>query len=242
MKPVILITRVVEHAHATQKDVQAWGGDSLIDPLLTIQPIHDDQPISATTGALIITSRNALVGLKTLQNVQELPLFVVGAGTAHHCASAGFNHCCGIAEQSSELPQRIKAALSPRAGGLLHVTSQHAHTEFYDALLDAGYGIEQRFVYSAKAASAFQAETLEALQAGRLWGALFYSARTADIFNNLIAAAGFASCIGDLHALCLSQAVAGTLEQPKWKAVSVAPSPTHASLMDTLRVCLAKGV
>ena len=82
MKPCVLITRAIEHALPTQKDVQASGCDTLIDPLLIIRPISNNQPVSATTGALIITSRNALDGLKTLKNIDELPLFVVGKETA----------------------------------------------------------------------------------------------------------------------------------------------------------------
>ncbi len=240
MKPVILITRAIEHSRQTQTDVQALGADTLLDGLLTIVPIENAEPISATTGALIITSRNALQGLKNLKNIDELPVFVVGKETAALCAAAGFKTIRGIAEQSNELPKLIMAAQSPHAGALLHVTSEHAHTDFYDALLDAGYGIEQRLVYAANAASQFNAATLTALQQGTLWGVLFYSARTAQIFNGLVASAGFESKLGRLNACCLSDAIASTLDKAKWKAVVASKSPTHASLMDTLRDCLAK--
>ncbi len=240
MKQLILITRAIEHALPTQKDVQALGCDTLIDPLLTIHPIPDAQPISATTGALIITSRNALDGLKTIKNIDELPLFVVGKETAALCKTAGFKKIIAIAEQSADLPKLIKASQSPHAGALLHATSQHAHTDFYDALLDAGFGIEQRLVYSAEAATTFSPETLQALQNGKCWGVLFYSARTAEIFNSLITPAGLPHSLGKLHALCLSDAMASTLNKTAWKTVTVAKSPTHASLMDALRDCLAK--
>jgi len=240
MKTTILITRAIEHALPTQKDVQALGCDTLIDALLTIAPITNDEPISATTGALIITSRNALQGLKSLKNIDELPLFVVGKETAALCNTAGFKKIIAVAEQSADLPRLIKLAQSPHAGALLHVTSQHAHTDFYDALLDAGFGIEQRLVYAADAATAFNTETLKALQDGKLWGVMFYSARTAEIFNTLAASTGVAQNLSNLHALCMSNAIAGTLDKNAWKSVVIAQSPTHASLMDTLRVCLAK--
>lgn len=240
MKPTILITRAIEHALPTQKDVEALGCETLIDALLTIRPIVNDQPISATTGALIITSRNALPGLKNLINIVELPLFVVGKETAALCSAQGFKKIIAVAEQSADLPRLIKLAQSPRAGGLLHVTSEHAHTDFYDALLDAGFGIEQRLVYSADAAASFNANTLNALQSDKLWGVLFYSARTAEIFNGLIAAATVEQNLCKLHALCLSDAIAGMLNKAVWKTVTVAKSPTHASLMDSLRDCLAK--
>ena len=238
MKRTILITRAIEHALPTQKDVQALGCETVIDALLTIRALPDDQPISATTGALIITSRNALHGLKNLKNIDELPLFVVGKETASLCAAAGFKKIIAIAEQSADLPRLIKASQSPRSGGLLHLTSEHAHTDFYDALLDAGFGIEQRLVYAADAATAFHPETLAALKNGRLWGVLFYSARTAEIFNGLIAASGLPQNLGKLNALCLSDAIAATLDQAAWKSVIAAKSPTHLSMMNSLQASL----
>ncbi|MBY0428234.1 MAG: uroporphyrinogen-III synthase, partial [Alphaproteobacteria bacterium] len=72
-----------------------------------------------------------------------------------------------------------------------------------------------------------------------LWGVLFYSARTAEIFNTLVAAAGLAHSLKKLYAICLSDAIAATLDKAVWKTVVVAKSPTHTSLMDTLRASLS---
>lgn len=242
MKPNILITRASEHALPTQKDVQALGCDTLIAPMMDIVPVTDVQPISATTAALIITSRNALTGIKTLQNIETFPLFIVGKETAALFKAAGFNKIVATAEQSADLPRLIKASVAPNAGALVHITSEHAHTEFYDPLLDAGFGIDQRIVYSADAAKQFDAATLKALNDNALNGVVFYSARTAEIFNSLITASGQGGALKRLTAFCLSDAVAAALDKASWKSVITAKSPTHQSMMDSLRDCLAKGL
>lgn len=242
MKPTILITRASEHAVPTQKDVQALGCDTLMAPMMDILPITGIQPISATTAALIITSRNALAGIKTLANADTFPMFIVGKETAALFKAAGYTKIAATAEQSADLPRLIKASVAPNAGALVHITSEHAHTEFYDTLLDAGFGIDQRIVYSANAAKQFDAATLKALSDNTLSGVLFYSARTAEIFNSLIAASGHGGFLKRLTAFCLSDAVATALDKPAWKSVIAAKSPTHQSMLDTLRDCLAKGL
>ncbi|NDE91139.1 MAG: uroporphyrinogen-III synthase [Alphaproteobacteria bacterium] len=229
----ILITRANEHAYATQKDVEARGFATLIDPMLDIEQLANPAPISPTIAAFIITSRNALQGFKTIAQ-KNIPLFIVGKETAELFKQAGFANIHGIAEQGSELPALIKTTIP--AGNLLHITSQHAHTDFYDALLDAGYGIEQRLVYIAHAARAFQPETLKALQNKQLTGVLFYSARTAQIFSGLIAQQSLAESLRTITAYCLSDAIADALHKQQWKHVVVAKSPTHVALID----CLAK--
>ncbi len=242
MKPVILITRAIEHAAATQKDVEALGASTLLDPMMDIQPITGVEPISATTSALIITSRNALVGIKALENAETLPMFIVGKETAALFKAAGFKNIAATAEQSADLPRLIKASVQPNAGALLHITSEHAHTEFYEPLLDAGFGIDQRLVYTANAVKQFDAATLNALEQSKLAGVLFYSARTADIFNTLITAAGLQGNTKRLRAFCLSDSIAASLDKTAWKSVFVAKSPTHQAMMDCLRDCLAKGL
>jgi uroporphyrinogen-III synthase len=234
MKPKLLITRAIEHAIPTQRDVAALGYDPLLDPLLTIRAIPSAQAISANTSALIVTSRNALQGMGGLANAQEFPLFVVGKETATLFAAAGYTNIRGVAEQSADLPKLIKASVPAGMGGLLHITSEHAHTEFYDVLLDAGYGVDQRFVYRADAATALQPDTVAALRENTLIGALFYSARTAEIFDTLVTA-DVQPHLLRLNAYCLSDAVAAALEKNSWKAVTIAISPTHLAMMTLLQ-------
>jgi uroporphyrinogen-III synthase len=238
MKPKLLITRAIEHAIPTQRDVAALGYETLLDPLLTIRAISNTQAISANTSALIVTSRNALQGMGGLANapefsLREFPLFVVGKETATLFAAAGYANIRGVAEQSADLPKLIKASVPAGMGGLLHITSQHAHTEFYDALLDAGYGIDQRLVYSADAATALQPDTGAALRENALSGALFYSARTAEIFGTLVTP-DLQPNLLRLNAYCLSDTVAAAFQKTSWKTVAIAKSPNHLAMMELL--------
>lgn len=234
MKPVILITRAAEHAVKTAADVAELGFETLIDPMLAIRQLDNTDAVSATTGAIILTSRNALPYFKKHKVPDEIPFFIVGAETAKLCSDAGTTNIAAIVEQSQDLPKSIMITLKPVSGSLVHITSEDAHTDFYDALLDAGYGVEQKCVYKADAATAFSQETQKALNKKRIASVLFYSARTAGIFEHLAGAAGCLESLKNVDAFCLSAAIAESLKKPYWKAIHVATSPTHKAMMDCL--------
>lgn len=234
MNKTVLITRAADDAQKTAQDLAALGFKTLQDPMLTICGGDVLEVIPPACGAVIITSRNALPYVAEMEKLSNLPAFIVGAETAALSSAAGFKNIMGIAEQSRDLPNMILARIQPVAGSLLHLTSQDAHTEFYDALLDAGYGVEQYFVYKAQAAQALNPETIAAISKGKVDCALFYSARTAGIFEALTAKAGLAESLRGIEAFCLSAAVAGGMQKNMWKGLHCADKPTHQAMMDCL--------
>jgi uroporphyrinogen-III synthase len=126
--------------------------------------------------------------------------------------------------------------IRPQDGSLLHLTSEHAHDAFYEALRDDGYTVMVRHVYHAEEAKKLQDETLGALKKGEIDGVLFYSARTASIFQQLIQRHHVSDALKNVQAVCLSPAVAAACDGALWKAIHAADAPTHEGLMD----CLAK--
>jgi uroporphyrinogen-III synthase len=66
----------------------------------------------------------------------------------------------------------------------------------------------------------------------RIQGVLFYSARTAEIFLELLGTN--THCLNTLHAVCLSTQVAQSLNKSAWRQVHVADQPTHAAMLETL--------
>ena len=117
-----------------------------------------------------------------------------------------------------------------------HLTSEHAHEAFYGPLKKEGYKIIVRHVYNAEESKKLRESTVEALQKGEIAGVLFYSARTATIFQNLCRRRKVAEYLHSVCALGLSPAVAAACDKKLWKSIDAAQVPTHTGLMD----CLAK--
>jgi uroporphyrinogen-III synthase len=234
----ILITRAEDDALETAKDIAALGYATLLDPILRLYPETWQEPEWSDVAALIITSHNALRGFDGHMLPRDKLYFLVGARTARELRARGFIHVTGTVEKSDDLPFPIRMQRTPKDGMLLHLTSEHSHNDFYEPLQREGFRIETRRVYRAEEAKELNAATLTALRDGQVSGALFYSARTLAIFEGLVKRHNASAGLKNIHAVCLSRAVANAGDAALWKSLAVADAPTHASLMD----CLAKTI
>ncbi len=235
---LVFITRALEDARATARKVEARGYQTLIEPLLRIHPLEWVEPGWSGIPAVIITSHNALQGFDGHAVPRDRMFFVVGARTASGLRARGYIHVTGTVEKSEDLPYPLRLQIRPEEGTLLHLTSPHAHDDFYQALRDEGYPIAARHVYRAEESDQISAAAAEMLAEGRVDAALFYSARTVRIFEGLTHRQNAAAGLKKTRALCLSPAVAAACNEKLWKSVEAAHKPTQDSLMD----CLAKAV
>ena len=238
MAPRILITRAEDDALETAQNVQALGYETLIDSILRIYPEDWQEPDWNSVSAIIVTSHNALRGFEGHTVPRDKLFFLVGARTARELRKRGYIHVTATVEKSDDLAYPIRMQCNPADGMLLHLTSEHAHTDFYASLQQEGFRIETRRVYHAEEAKDLGLATLDALKQGSINAALFYSARTLTIFEGLIKRHNVAPMLKNLNAVCLSQAVAAACDKTLWKSVVTADAPTQDRLMD----CLAKAV
>lgn len=238
MPPCILITRAEDDAQDTAQKVQALGYATLIDPILRITPQAWEEPDWKQVAAILVTSHNALRGFAGHAVPRDKFFFPVGARTTCELRAMGYIHATGTVEKSDDLPFPIRMQIKPGQGVLLHLTSHHAHDAFYAVLEKEGYKIDVRHVYHAEESKKLQDGTLAALRQGEVAGALFYSARTVTIFQQLIHHHGAQAGLRRVRALCLSAAVAAACDKNMWKSVEAAEVPTQDRLMD----CLAKSI
>ncbi len=67
---------------------------------------------------------------------------------------------------------------------------------------------------------------------------LFFSARTAATFVQLVKQAKLTSCCEDLIALCLSVQVASAAEALPWQQIAIADTPHEDALVEALQAAL----
>lgn len=236
MKPVIIITRPEADARDAADDIAALGYQTLCQPLMTIGAFAWQPPDWQQISAIIITSGNAVAYLDACDKTK--PVFAVGTRTADKLRAAGFSLIAGAVERSSELPVLITPYVKPEAGILLHLTSHYVRDDFYMTLKAAGYTLDQCFVYKADAVEHFSYETCAALKNSQKKLVLFYSPRSARLFQELMIKHNIIPQPLDIQALCFSAAVADSCGKDVFGRILTASSPTHAAM---LRI-LAEGV
>jgi len=231
----ILIIRPLAEAGETAKKLEQRGHKALIAPVMTITPCPWHPPEWDAVSAVIITSGNAVEALKRgvapAAALWQKPLYVVGERTAMLAKACGFKQLMGVALQSAQLAEMVQEKPPPSGKSIVHLTSPHRHDRFYQPLAAAGYRIEPCVVYHAQAVRHFAPAIDTALAQGQVTAVLFYSARSAMLFQHMMATKPLPPL-----AVCISPPVAAACAAYPWQTITTAATPTEAAMLACLEI------
>jgi uroporphyrinogen-III synthase len=212
------------------------GHEPLIDPALEIAPLPLPPLDAAGVAAIVVTSANAARRLPA--GLLGLPVFAVGRATASAARAAGAGDVRAGGEDGRALEALVDRELPAGAGEVLHLAGEEVRPGIGEALWAAGRRYRCVTAYRAVPSAGLGAAARDALEAGRLGAALFFSPRTAAVWRGHVEAAGLAGRLAGVTAACLSGAVASELRALPWRALRVAAAPDRAALLR----CLEGGV
>ena len=230
----ILITRPAADAAALAERLQALGAETLIEPMLTIKPLAGAALELDGVQAVLVTSANGARALSRATPRRDVPVFAVGEASAECARELGFTTVTAAGGDVEALAREVSAALDPVSGALLHVSGAQQAGDLVATLQSAGFTAQRAVLYEAQAAEALSPRCVTALQEGAIDCALFFSPRSGAIFARLIRQAGLARCSRRIEALCLSPAVARSLDALEWRSVRTAAAPDQEALLALL--------
>lgn len=254
-RPVILVTRPADDAGSLTAALDRLGCDSLLAPMLRIQP-NDAAPFDLGDGAaFLFTSANGVRALArraglagVLPQALALPAYGVGDATAKAARDAGFAEVESAGGDVYALAELAAVRRRPQDGPLLHVAGTDVAGDLAGMLGDRGFCVRRFALYQAVAADQLDPAAYAALANGTAAGVTFFSPRTARSFVSLAVDAAAtnrspALCRNTV-AYCLSEAVAAALRDGGaadaqgdplgWAAVRVASTPDQDSLLALL--------
>ncbi len=219
----LLVTRPEPGASATAARLAAMGYEPVVLPCLSIRATKPRLP--EHPAALVITSGQAIPALPaTLHNI---PAFCVGDATAAKLRQAGFTRVESANGNADDLARLVAARHVPGLH-LLAVGERHGLV-LAKKLREAGIPVLRRKVYAVTPARHLPEDVTAALTAGKIRGALFYSAETARAFARL-----HPPGTAKMTAYALSETVAIALQDLPWAQIRAAVAPTEADLMALL--------
>lgn len=229
----VLITRPEPGAAETAARVAALGLQPVLAPGLVLAPATLVAPQRAQ--AVLLTSRAAARALPDL----GLPILAVGTGTAAEATARGFGPVAAAAGDAAALAGLAAARLDPAAGPLLLAVGAGYGQDLALALRARGFRVLRRIAYRATAPASLPPGALEALGAGQIVAALFFSPRSAECAITLLRQAGLASWAAGITALAISPRVAerarSALAPATWGRIGTAARPEQDLLVDMLR-------
>jgi uroporphyrinogen-III synthase len=237
----VLVTRPHSEAQSLAAALASRGVDPIVAPLIEIHYRDGAALDLADVQAVLCTSANGVRALARASRERRLPLLAVGEATAACARAEGFAAVASAGGNVGDLARLAAAQLRPRGGRLVHAGGSEVAGDLVTALRAQGFDIVREILYEVRPAAALSQEIVQALRAGEVDFALFFSPRTAALFARLVAGAGVAGRCGAIAALSISAAADIELAGLAWRERCVADRPTQAALLDELdRLLIAR--
>jgi uroporphyrinogen-III synthase len=213
--------------------VAALGFDPVLTPFLTIEPLDPRMPNPAAIAAALVTSGNALPACQVLY--RDTKLLTVGDATADKARHMGFTQVLSAGADATALAELVRRTRRPEDGTLLLAAGQGHAGALEAALRRDGFRVVRRVAYRSRPVRVLAPEAEQALRAGRVRAALFFSAETARSFVRAVqAAAGLADAMRGSEAMAIGAPAGVALQALPWRRVSVAAQPTQDALLALL--------
>ena len=234
-----LVTRPREEAGRLAAALAARGIATLIEPLMEVR-FGAAPPDLAGVQAVLCTSANGVRALARSSGERRLPLLAVGEATAVRAQAEGFAAVASAGGDAADLARLAAAQLDPGNGRLLHVCGSDVAGDLAGDLRARGFAVERAILYQALPVAALSPVAVEAIGAGMIDVALFFSPRTAAIFVRLADSVGIGRCCAGIAAVSISLAADATVAALPWRERRIAARPDQPALLEALGRLLAE--
>jgi uroporphyrinogen-III synthase len=233
-KRLALLTRPREDSVALARALAERGIDVMVEPLLDIVALDGVAVDTAGVQGIVGTSANGIRALARVVADRSMPLFAVGDASARVARELGYTTVESAGGDVDTLAELVAARTPPSAGALLHAAGTVVAGDLAGRLGSKGFEVRRVVLYEARTATALSPALGEALAAGAIDLALFFSPRTAATFATLVRAAGAAGELARVATYGLSANVARELASLPWRSLRIAAQPTQAALLAAL--------
>lgn len=227
MPDTVLITRPHPQAQETARSVVALGLRPVVAPLLVTTALPATLPADAD--AVLLTSRNAIPALPAW--AKHRPVLTVGDTTAALTRAAGCTRVLSAGGTASELATLVEQTI-PSGARLLLLSGRGNGLDLVHQL--RAWRVERHEVYHAAPLETLPPAAADALRAGPLRAALFFSPQTSACFARLVEAAGLTHALHDTEACAISEPAAVALRALPWRCIRIATHPTQDALLELL--------
>jgi uroporphyrinogen-III synthase/outer membrane murein-binding lipoprotein Lpp len=236
MRDYVLITRPEDEAEQLAHEIEQMGYRPLLMPLLQIEEIEFTLPALDDYQALIFTSPRAIRAVQNKITTRDMPIFTVGSKTAQAAKTAGYETIHNADGDVAALTQLINGTINDPSRPLLYLSAEHIS----NPLEIAGYKIDRLITYRAEPVTDIPVHIQESLSEKKINTALFFSARTAEIFTKTIEQNNYTPLIKAIKSLSLSDSVVKSLSSLPWQDVQIATRPTQAAMLARLRLMMSE--
>ena len=237
-KPMLLITRPQPEADALAERLREMGFETLTQPMLHIHFLDDSAALASqkTPQAILVTSANGVRALARHRKHlgSNIPLFAIGIATAREARSKGFAPVSTALGDANSLIELATQQCRPADGELLHVCGRNVSVDIASLLRARGFSTRRVTLYEARATERLNDSVTTAIRKKYIKGVLFYSHRTAEVWNGLVCDAGLREHCIDITAYCLAPSTADAAAHLPFRDIITARYPNETEMFTLL--------
>lgn len=226
-----LVTRPRDEAGPLATALAARGIEAIVEPLLDIRFRTEPLPDLRGVQALLFTSANGVRAFARVSRERGLPVFAVGEVTAARARDEGFAAVESAGGDVASLAALVRQRAMPARGRLMHVAGSVLAGDLAAELQAAGFPVERAVLYEAAPAGRLSGTARQAIEAGLVDFALFFSPRTAAIFVRLARQDAIADQLRHVRAVSISAAADAAFDEIRFRARHVADHPDRNGLL-----------
>lgn len=239
----VLITRPEPEAKRLKSKLSKIGFDGVIEPVMKIKFLSKAKKelsplLNKKTQAVIISSINGAKAVTTLSekiNSLKLRVIAVGDTTADMLKESGFKNIVVAGGNIESVKEYIIQNLKPKKGRIVHCSGNIVASDLQSLLSEYGYDVRRIVLYHSLPSRRLSEKAVKAIKSGELQYVVFYSSRTASIFNRLAKESNLNKYLVDVHAFCFSPRVASVARKMPWKSVNVSNKPNEGALINLVK-------
>lgn len=216
----------------TAAALTAQGHTPILAPCLVLAERPPKLPPPAQCAAILVTSSQALPGLP--QEFRDCPLLAVGDATASRARALDFTRVDSASGTAADLAALASSRFHPRDDTLLLVCGAGQSVGLAKILRGRGFRVHRRVIYATRPATALNDAARQALAAGAVDRALFFSKTTAACFVALIHRGAMESSVRAVTAIAISQPVAEALRALPFYQIHTAIAPDQLHMLAML--------
>lgn len=228
----VLLTRPHYDSVELAKELQVYGIESHLDPLIEIKP-KTFQYDPKYAQALVITSLNGIRCFAAQSPERSLPLFVVGQESMKLASSLDFKRIISGNGTAHSLLPLIQKICSPARKEIAYITGDCIHTDLVLPLIKLGFSAKRFIAYHTIECSSLSKKTQQLLENQTISAVTLFSPRSAQIFAKLIK--NSKDLCRFLYGICLSSEIANIVSELQWQELYVATSPNRQQIIKILR-------
>lgn len=231
----VLITRPKDESINLEIKLKDYGFKVHKLPIIEITTIFEnktqiEEELSKKIRFAIITSPSGAKALVKLTNLRDFEILTIGDKTGSILKENGFLNVKIIKKTAENLAKHIVENFTPNDKKIIYFSGSNISFDIIKYLELHKFNASEIIIYNSE--KLLNIDLKFSLIAKQLDAALFFSARTAQIFVDEVITNGIESELVNCTAVCLSNNIAKTLNKIKWKNIITSNQVTEDSLLN----------